>query len=483
MAKIVNIYILSNNYTVEFYQTGSSKNATLYSPDHKVILIRNASLLINEENLVQELITENWLSNSPSIKDIKTPPSNSSSVTLINKYKIEGKVIDAISYNGLSGISISIITKGDGKNITTKTDKDGLYSLDILLITNDSGIPNEKPNITFSDSTGKYSSNSIIPFTQDNQLLEFPDPVKMKLQKQDLEEKKSQYKQISSNTLKQATNLIPKSPEEALINFIKTQIKVLLGTLLPMLLTMLAAFGIDKLQDFLKGNGGICPKRSKLDELIKLRNQIVSQLNSISKSLDILIKAIGIAQGLVVVLKVIFNIILALPIPVSVPPGIGIPQSIIQKGADIIQTLKRLADQVLSVSITVLMALLIIKSTIALILSLLKALDNLLLICYPSAILIGLDDNLISIQNEMDNADKNSTQNSGDSLTRRVNGFTLSVQVLEINSVGGLKRKQAIAKNSQGIIMISGEPSFSASEQILLDELGFHITSNNLKAQ
>jgi hypothetical protein len=53
---------------------------------------------------------------------------------------------------------------------------------------------------------------------------------------------------------------------------------------------------------------------------------------------------------------------------------------------------------------------------------------------------------------------------------------------LEKNTVGSLKRRFATAKNKQGVIQLRGEPSFSATDQILIDELAFYITSNNLKA-
>lgn len=48
--------------------------------------------------------------------------------------------------------------------------------------------------------------------------------------------------------------------------------------------------------------------------------------------------------------------------------------------------------------------------------------------------------------------------------------------------VGTLDRRRAVAKDSKGIIVLRGEPSFSATDQILIDELAFYITSNNLKA-
>ena len=45
-----------------------------------------------------------------------------------------------------------------------------------------------------------------------------------------------------------------------------------------------------------------------------------------------------------------------------------------------------------------------------------------------------------------------------------------------------LKRKRAIARNKQGIIMLKGEFSYSSIDQILIDELSFYIQTNNLKA-
>ena len=50
------------------------------------------------------------------------------------------------------------------------------------------------------------------------------------------------------------------------------------------------------------------------------------------------------------------------------------------------------------------------------------------------------------------------------------------------NPVGSLKRRYAVAKNNQGIVQLKGEPSFSASDQILIDELVFYIQQNDLKA-
>ena len=70
----------------------------------------------------------------------------------------------------------------------------------------------------------------------------------------------------------------------------------------------------------------------------------------------------------------------------------------------------------------------------------------------------------------------------GNPIVTNVNGFDMAVQPVPKTEVGSLIKRQAIAKDSKGIIVLKGEPSFSASDQILIDELAFYITNNNLKA-
>jgi hypothetical protein len=50
------------------------------------------------------------------------------------------------------------------------------------------------------------------------------------------------------------------------------------------------------------------------------------------------------------------------------------------------------------------------------------------------------------------------------------------------NSPNTLKRRRALARNKQGVVMLKGEWSFSSIDQILIDELVFYIQQNDLKA-
>ena len=61
-----------------------------------------------------------------------------------------------------------------------------------------------------------------------------------------------------------------------------------------------------------------------------------------------------------------------------------------------------------------------------------------------------------------------------------INGFKMDVE--SENTPSPIKRRRAIAKNKQDIIMLTGEWSYSSIDQILIDELVFYIQQKDLKA-
>jgi hypothetical protein len=63
-----------------------------------------------------------------------------------------------------------------------------------------------------------------------------------------------------------------------------------------------------------------------------------------------------------------------------------------------------------------------------------------------------------------------------------VNGFTMGVETEPQISTLSIKRRRATATNKQGVVMLTGEWSFSSIDQILIDELVFYIQTNDLRA-
>ena len=76
----------------------------------------------------------------------------------------------------------------------------------------------------------------------------------------------------------------------------------------------------------------------------------------------------------------------------------------------------------------------------------------------------------------------NTTENLETPVVSNLNGFTFDILTDNTNPVGTLKRRFAVAKNKRGVIQLRGESSFSASDQVLIDELIFYIQQNDLKA-
>ena len=81
---------------------------------------------------------------------------------------------------------------------------------------------------------------------------------------------------------------------------------------------------------------------------------------------------------------------------------------------------------------------------------------------------------------ELNNQQQSQSTQQNPQQNIQINGFNFDVETEP--TTNNLKRKRAIAKNAQGVILLRGEYSFSSSNQILINELVFYIQTNNLKA-
>jgi len=245
-------------------------------------------------------------------------------------------------------------------------------------------------------------------------------------------------------------------------------VNVIQNRLFPLALSLLLAFGITKLT---QQKQKVCPPRNLLLSNIAKRNRIVKQLNQIFAS-------IAINTAIAAAVLFISNQFKAgrlsvsnLPIPLATQPYSSV--SLLQQ---VERILKEFEEQNKELNKQILIALIFLIASLIIILSLLKGIDKLTLECAQEE---GID--LEPISQEL--LDLTSEANEeGVVSVNQINGFTLEVQAMDQNAVGNLKRRQAVGKNSQGIVLVKGDPSFSSSDQILINELAFYIQSNNLKA-
>jgi len=309
---------------------------------------------------------------------------------------------------------------------------------------------------------------------------------------------------------------------DAMVSIIKTKT-------IPMAVGILIAFGISKLTE---SNLKTCPTRGELEELIRKRNSLVRQLNQIFNKIKLNVALAVAFKALSIVLRGVRLANDALPLPqaIGTPPAkdfggliFAQPYSTTGKLQAISNELEKLEKSSDKLSKATLIALVFLIAAAATVIILLQGIDKLLQECFEETaeepndwILtsgrgqngppINPPPNPESPYTDSDGSvwrwDNNNGNNNleltafnqelldlteaqaedGNPVINNTNGFTFSVETDNKNPVGTLKRRFAVAKDSRGTTVLKGEPSFSSSDQILIDELVFYIQQNDLKA-
>ncbi len=235
-------------------------------------------------------------------------------------------------------------------------------------------------------------------------------------------------------------------------------IKTLKVTLTPIVINLLLSFGIT---DQSSPSPKSCPSPEKMREIIKKRNKLTRQLEISLTTIDTILKALGILEGILLVVEIAQKTSLAIPLPS--PP-------IVSK---IISVLEEQIKKYKNINTGLISILFILRSIIQSILLLLSTLDKAIQECSKEdETLVQLN---LDILNEINMLDQQTSVGF-----ESINGFNFDIEIEPTQNP--LKRRRAIAKNSKGVILLKGEYSYSSSDKILIDELIFFIKTNNLKA-
>lgn len=237
------------------------------------------------------------------------------------------------------------------------------------------------------------------------------------------------------------------------------------NTLIPLLLLLLSEFGVTlamvNKNKFLDKKQ--CPTNEKLLQIISRRNKIVTQLNNLYSFLNTVSQSTTLLTGFLEVLQLSITIAKAVPAPA--PAGV----------AAILISLENKLGKIIHVIAGISFTSLIAAATLKQIISLISALDSLIQQC-------SIDNNvsLVAINNDILNA-SNLANEAIYNGNIEYKGFTLGIQEDTKDNNKYVKR-YAIARDVRGNIVLRGESSFSASTQILIDELKFQIDQQDLKA-
>jgi hypothetical protein len=206
-----------------------------------------------------------------------------------------------------------------------------------------------------------------------------------------------------------------------------------------------------------------------------LRNNAITLINSSIRKLDNLQKTISQISTYIAIFTAIVAVLSAIPIPTAVPPGIGIPVSLITR---IVKSLNRAALLIASISVVAVIAVSILENEIAKLNDLIERLKQV------NAL---LDTQSATNLNEQQLADLSNTflPTGGDFDLYK--GFKFAIkeeQTLGVQQaivVKGNKRRYAVAIDRDGVEVLKSDFSFTLDPNDLIEQLKLIIDQRNLQ--
>jgi hypothetical protein len=220
-----------------------------------------------------------------------------------------------------------------------------------------------------------------------------------------------------------------------------------------------------------------CPNVEELKKIIALRNNLLKQITLIESRVS---KFQPIATKLtitVTTLQLAIQIIKQIPIPTAIIPpqagGLGIPISTLNKFSDRINKLNTQLDKFGNEATAITSTVTRISPVLSNLKLKLQSIDIAVEGCLANNSSQELRDLVNTVQPIGNTGSENNTGGATDP-NYEYRGYKLEI-IQDPNSPKIAPRRYAIAKDRRGIVVLRGEPSFSSSTDVLLDEIKFRI--------
>ena len=208
---------------------------------------------------------------------------------------------------------------------------------------------------------------------------------------------------------------------------------------------------------------------------INLRNNTITLINNSIGKLDRLQKNIAKIDLYITIFTIIVAILTSLPIPTAIPPGIGVPVSLITK---IVQKLEKASKLIISLNVITVIAITILESEIDKLNELLSQLHDISQLINEKT-LTGLNEEELT---NLTNSLRTNIDQFGE-----YKGFKFKIkeeQTLGAQQaivVKGNKRHYAVAINRDGVEVIKSDYSFTLDPNDLVEQLKLIIDQQNLQ--
>jgi len=468
-----------NKKVIEFYEENKNKDANINIAEIPFSVILN---LLDSLGITFPPLATQIAQNIPTGN--QEPPSPPQFPEKIKLIKVKGIVQNSKDSKPVKGVLIT----GPLKNVK-RTDKNGEFEIKVPSLINKDGeiyaglVPTIFPIKTLKV---KYAKNEIIPYKSTGEVKEDLGIIKLTPLESSLQKEIQELLALKDEEVKKYTTqyvTIEFTAEKKLSDIISNLKK----SVIPLILTLVAQYGLTKVQELVEENKDkitedlkaliVCPSQNSLLKIINTKNKLVRIINQTLQAIKSTSEALQLTDTVITAIDTVYQVLKVLPVPTAVA-GVGIPISVINTIQDIKNFLNNNIGKFKKGSGGLSSIVSILVSVLEQVLGFLNLLDKITQFCSSD---ISEGDNIeqAQISEELTAL----TQQQAEQLSPvvlEVNGFKMGVET-EITE-RELKRRRATAQNPQGVIMLRGEYSFSSIDQILIDELVFYIQTNDLKA-
>lgn len=215
-----------------------------------------------------------------------------------------------------------------------------------------------------------------------------------------------------------------------------------------------------------------CPNQKELQKLLKVRNTLLGHISSLRGRVQKLDTVATNLETTITVVKLLIKAITSIPLPTAVIPpggGIGVPVSLLTKYSNTLIKLNKTLDKLIDEATAIKGVISSIKAPLQATEDRLKAIDIAIQDCSSGKELADLS----AIVNAAQPRENTGSEGAPDG-RYFYKGYELAI-IQDKDAPKIAPRRYAVAKDKRGIIMLKGQPSFSSSVNILLDEIKFRI--------
>jgi hypothetical protein len=266
----------------------------------------------------------------------------------------------------------------------------------------------------------------------------------------------------------------------------------LLNQLVPKIVDIAVKTGIQNIGDVNEKLPDFCLPPDELKKILAIRNALVDKLNSVTQTINSLKKITDPLNVIVTTstaaLKTLDTNIkttkTSIPFLPSSPTGYPSLPAIATNAVDTLRTLvTTTTPKIIKAQNTIssiLTTMDFVNAILLKIIGLLNSIDKYLKGCNATSdtdTLTSLDSSLTQLEQEQAAAE---AQAQNPSTLTNYKGFTLEIITEAFSPT--VNRVKAVAKNTQGIVLLQTPLSFTTTPQVLIEEIKLIIDSNNLKA-